>query len=217
MEDSRESSGQHNGSAVPRPSASEEEVARLVRLARQGSQEAFAKLVEIFRAPIVNLAYQIVGSRADAEDVAQDALINAFRSLDSYREESKFFSWLYRIVTNAAIDLVRRRRALPTVSREDLDAWVADEEAPETTALRITVWLALERLPPLQRAVLVLRDWHGLSYAQIAETLGITPGMVGARIRAARQHLQRALGQEEHAGGSGARGPRARRPTRRGE
>jgi RNA polymerase sigma-70 factor (ECF subfamily) len=193
MEDSRESLAERDGSARQGSPLPPEEVARLVRLAKEGSREAFGRILEAFRLAIVSLAYQVTGSREDAEDVAQETFLRAFRHIAEYREESKFFSWLYRIAVNAALDRVRRGRVVPTALREDLSLWVDDEEDEAARDRRVMIWMALDRLPPDQRAALVLRELHGLSYVEIGRILGITPGAVGWRIRAARQYLQRAL------------------------
>jgi RNA polymerase sigma-70 factor (ECF subfamily) len=216
MGEGREPLGEQDASAVLRSPLDSEQVADLVRLARQGSSSAFGKLIEAFRAPIVNLAYQIVGSRADAEDVAQETFVKAFRSIADYREESKFFSWLYRIATNAALDLVRRRRVLPTAYRDDIPSWAADTQDAADEERRLMVWVALGRLPPSQRAAVVLRDMHGFSYPEIAAILGISVSTVGARLRAARRHLERVLGSSpgEDSPGPGGTGPDVRSEDR---
>ncbi len=150
-------------------------------------------LVDEFRVAVVSLAFQILGSQADAEDVAQETFLRVFQKLAEFREESRFFSWLYRITTNAALDRLRRRRALPTSYREDLPAWAPEEESESDRETRLMVWIAMERLPPEQRIALVLRELHGLSYEEIGEITGTPVGTIGSRIRAARQFLRHAL------------------------
>jgi len=193
MEDSRESVDLVDQPTRRFVSPPPEEVAQLVHQAKDGRTDAFGKLVEIYRQPIINLAYQIVGSRSDAEDVAQEAFIRAFQRLAEYREESRFFSWLYRIATNAALDRLRRRKVLPTSLHEDLPGWAEDGESESTRDTRLAVSIAMDKLPPEQRVALVLRELHGLSYVDIAEITGVAVGTVGSRIRSARQFLYRAL------------------------
>jgi RNA polymerase sigma-70 factor, ECF subfamily len=161
----------------------------LVRAAQAGSVDAFAELVRRHEAAVFRTALRMLGSRADAEDVAQESFVQAWRSLARFRGESAFSTWIYRIATNRSLNAIAARR--PTV---DIDA--VELAAPQTPAerteqrdrLRATVAAILE-LEPEARALIVLRELEGLSYAEIATILGIDEKKVKGRLHRARAAL----------------------------
>jgi len=167
--------------------------AELIRCAAAGNVGAFSQLVRKYRAQVVRTAYGIVGSTADADDVAQEAFIRAWASLPDFRQQSGFMTWLYRITVNAAIDAVRRRRVEAPLD----DAMPGGREAPEETALRRDrqrrVRAAIQALPPAARVALVLREYEQLSYREIAAVLNIPIGTVMSRLNYARQLLKERL------------------------
>ncbi len=171
----------------------------LVRRARRGDTDAFARLVERHERRLYNLAARVLGSQSEAEDAVQEALIRAWRSLPRFREGSRFSTWLYRITVNCALDLRARRRAEPS----DLVAERADpRDAFETSELSGDLQNALSRVEEPYRVAVVLYDVLGCSYAEIADILGTAEGTVKSRIFRGRRDLGRALGTSTAKGGS---------------
>lgn len=171
---------------------------QLVALAQQGDPEAFAQLVRRHQKMVYNLALGKTGSHHDAEEVTQTAFLKAWQGIRSFQGKAAFSSWLYRLTANAAIDLLRRRRA-PTLSLDDPDLPpLADRDpGPEEVSLaaerRRLLWQAIDRLPEAQRAPLVLREMEGLSYREIAQALDLEEGTVKSRLARARLLLRRLL------------------------
>jgi RNA polymerase sigma-70 factor (ECF subfamily) len=189
-------------SAVP-PASPESEV-ELVTRARTGDPAAQTELAERHRQALFFLALQLMGNREDAMDVAQEALLRFFKTLHRFDSRRPVRPWLFQIVRNRVVDLYRRQR----VRRHDsLDATDAEGHAfielidttsdPERDAarseLRVRLLQALGELSPIQREILVLRDYQDLSYAEIAEALGIPIGTVMSRLHGARKRLRQKL------------------------
>lgn len=148
---------------------------------------------------VYRLAYRLTGNRHDAEDLTQEVFVRVFRSLNSYTPGT-FEGWLHRITTNLFLDQVRRRQrirfdALPDDASDRLagQADLGPERAWEHNNLDHDVQRALDTLPPEFRAAVVLCDIEGLSYEEIAATLGIKLGTVRSRIHRGRAQLRRAL------------------------
>lgn len=160
---------------------------------RRGDRRAFEELVHLTHRRVYSLAYRLVGDRHDAEDVAQDAYLRIFRGLDGFREEARFETWMYRIVTNSAMSVLRRRGRFGVIVRdEDLDVAVPDRPA-EQAADRDSLVRAMEVLPSGQRTVLWLKDVYGLSCREIGDELGIEEGAVKVRLHRARKRLRERL------------------------
>ena len=140
------------------------------------------------------MVYRMCGDVQLAEDAAQEAFIRAWQKLPGYQPRSPFRNWLYRIATNVALDTLRRERE--TVDLDDVplqNPHAGPEVSVERAEQAELVRAAVLALPPASRAVLVLREYEGLSYRQIAETLGIPLGTVMSRLNYARTHLAAAL------------------------
>jgi len=172
----------------------------LVVQARSGVAEAREELARRYREPAYLLGLQLTGNREDALDVAQDALLRFFATLDRFQEERPVRPYLLRIVRNRVMDLWRRRRIRRTESLDagELPRQIADERpGPEAMSrraeLRRRVWGAVSELVPAKREILVLRDYHDLAYAEIAKVLGIPIGTVMSRLHAARKALRELL------------------------
>ena len=174
---------------------------QLVEKARKGDQAAFRVLVEKYQGKAFSVALGIVRDHDDALDICQDAFLRAYRGLDAFDGQSQFFTWLYRIVHNLAIDLLRRRR-FQTVSLDDADKAVpiadsSPDSDPERNLSRQNLCDRLNEglaaLSPVQRAVLTLREVQGLSYKEIAEAVGCSIGTVMSRLFHARKSLLKAL------------------------
>lgn len=173
----------------------------LVAQAKKGSQEAFAQLMEQSQQRMYQLAYRMTGQHQDAQDVCQEAFFKAWKALPNFKEESSFSTWLYRLTSNSAIDLLRKRKRQQESSLveqfqgEEEELEIPDlREAPEDVLLqgevRDKIHQGLEKLPPHHRQVLVMREVQGLSYQEIATTLALDLGTVKSRIARGRGALR---------------------------
>ena len=166
----------------------------LVFRSRNGDREAFGALVCCHRPGVINVVYRMCGDAHLAEDAAQISFIRAWQHLSGFQPESSFRNWLYRIAVNAALDLIRREK--PSASLEKFEA--ADQGDCLDTRVekqkRIEqVRRAVLSLPEASRATLILREYEGLSYHEIAATLEISPGTVMSRLNYARKRLAELL------------------------
>ena len=159
------------------------------RRVRRLDAEAFIELVERHDLSHRRLAFRLLGDSGRMDDVLQDAYVRAFRALPSFRGDSSLETWLYRIVYNACIDDLRRRREHETLEEWD-ERLVAVPTEPEE---RLDLAAALASLPPELRAVVLLIDVEGLSYAEAADVLGAPAGTIASRLNRARSHLQALL------------------------
>nr|WP_290667666.1 sigma-70 family RNA polymerase sigma factor [Ardenticatena sp.] len=184
----------------------------LVEAAQAGDLEAFNQLVGRYQRLAYNVAYRIMGDADAAADATQEAFLAAFRKLDTYKPGTSFKAWLLRIVTNKCYDALRAQKRRPMAS---LDALLLDpdkpnrpfeqvaperpDEAVEQAELHALLQALLLKLPPDQRAVLVLADVQGYKYHEIAEILDIEVGTVKSRLFRARRKMRDMLCQhEEH-------------------
>lgn len=160
----------------------------LVRQALAGQTEAFGVLVTRYQKVMYTVALRMLGNPEDARDATQDAFVKAFQRLASFDNNHRFFSWMYRILVNECLNANRDRR--PEVA---LDADAAGTGTPFDAALdaerRDQVQLALLRLTPEYRTVVVLRHFAGQSYGEIAQALEIPEKTVKSRLYSARQRL----------------------------
>lgn len=166
----------------------------LVARARKGDLEAFGDLVNRHQAALVRYLMHVVSHPADAEDVAQDALLRAYKALKDFRGQSTFKTWLYQIATNAArthLDKRRRRREdqAADAEREDLEV-ASSEQVERRIVAHDQLRRALAELPDDWREAVVLRDIEGLEYREIADALQIPIGTVESRIFRGRQRLK---------------------------
>lgn len=158
--------------------------------------EEFDTAVQQYRLRAYYLALQLVGDREDAMDVTQDAFIRLHQNWHRRDPTKSFTSWFYAIVRNRAIDLLRQRKSRREVASDELpriDGNPGPGILAEQSELKARVWQAIDQLPLRQREALILRDLHGLSYGEIAETLGVAPGTVASRIHDARATLREKL------------------------
>ena len=176
----------------------------LVEAAAEGSREAFDELVRRHQTPIINLARVMTGGSADAEDLAQDVFVRAWRGLSAFRGDSTFRTWLYRVAINViqshqgrASRLRRLFTATPvTDEAEDPIESAADPDDLEQQVLdRDAIDRALAALPEDLRLAVTLRDVQGLDYRAIADVTGTPIGTVESRIFRARQRLKKELGR----------------------
>ena len=151
----------------------------LVTLARGGDAESFNQLILRWERPIYSLAYRVIGREEDARDVCQETFLRAFRALPGFKGQAKFSSWLYRIALNLCRDWIRRKRRTPVVQMpEGVDpAEMAAERGPvesiETLVARrelsAVVESAMALLPEEQRTAIILKEYHGMTFQEIAD------------------------------------------------
>jgi len=183
----------------------------LVEALRRGESTAPERFVTAYGDRAYRLAIRITGTAQDAEEVVQDAVWTVIRRIDTFRGESAFGSWFYRIVANAAYQKLRGRRGrrseisldevLPLFHENGEHATpIADwspslDDASRQTELRLALTAAIEELPPSYRSVLILHDVEGLSNIEAAETLGLSVPNVKSRVHRARLFLRKRLAE----------------------
>lgn len=177
----------------------------LVRESRRGDREAFRELVERYQRKVMSVALGMVQNRDDALELTQETFVKAYENLAKFKGESSFYTWLYRIVVNLAIDARRRNRRHPTVGLEDhpggenLNETLGDNRPSdpyqETRAHEIGERLAeaINELTPDHKAVILLREVEGLSYEEISRVMQCSKGTVMSRLHYARRKLQNRL------------------------
>jgi RNA polymerase sigma-70 factor (ECF subfamily) len=189
-------------------SISRSEEGDLIRKAAHGDKEAYRQIVERYQRRLFLSAFEVLRNREDAEDVVQEALARSFFSLKSFRGGSSLATWLQRIVFNLAIDLkrrVRRRGGEPVVFEEGVTI-VSDSAVEGSVRDNPEAWLrqkehrermmrVLDDLSDEHRQTIILREFEGLSYDEIARATGVSSGTVMSRLFYARKKLQSALAE----------------------
>ena len=178
----------------------------LVERCQRGDLDSYEALVNRYRHRVYGLAYSMLRNEQDATDLSQETFVKAWQAIRGFKRNASFYTWLYRITTNLCIDFVRKRDRRPTVPFEeavDPDA-DADVEVPPSNQplptdeaqrkeLREQIDAALQQLSPEHRAVIQLREYEGLEYAEIAKVVGCSIGTVMSRLHYARKNLQKLL------------------------
>lgn len=181
----------------------------LIAKAQQGDTAAFRQLVERHQRRAFAIALALVRDENDARELVQDAFLRVYKGINSFQGGSSFFTWLYRIITNLSIDLIRKpgrqladidearfetdesqEAEFPLISRVD-GADPVDVVRRREIASRLQA--ALDALPPYHRGVIVMREIEGLSYEEMAQAMGVSKGTIMSRLFHARQKLQKAL------------------------
>jgi RNA polymerase sigma-70 factor (ECF subfamily) len=187
------------------PTTADDTDQELVRRVQAGDQTAFNLLVLKYQHRVLKLVGRFVNDAAEAEDVAQEAFLKAYRALASFRGDSAFYTWLYRIAINTAKNaLVSQRRRpvdfdldLQDPDQYDRQAKLKEADTPEgvllTDEIRAVVEEAMEQLPEDLRTAIVLRELEGLSYEEIAEAMDCPVGTVRSRIFRAREAIDKKL------------------------
>jgi RNA polymerase sigma-70 factor (ECF subfamily) len=187
-------------------------VKELITRAQQDDLDAFEELVLDYQDKVYSHCYYLAGNADDAEDLAQDVFVQAFKGIRSFRSESEFGTWLHRIAVNLWINFCRRNRKVVTLSMDEplttregqlAREWADDGESPwekvERREFNTMVGFALNNLPPEYRTALVLRDIEGYNYDEIAALLNCSLGTVKSRInrgrKALKQELEKRLGK----------------------
>lgn len=173
--------------------------ATVVARAQDGDVAAFEQLLDIYEAPLLRLAVRMLRDRSEVEDVVQDTFLAVWRRVDTLEDTQRFKTWIYRLASNACIDVVRRRERQRTKSTDPADFVDVASRAPsrEETAERGAAVRHLENvlteLPAEQRLAWLLYEVHGQSYAEIAQVMDSTEGSVRGRIHRARTAIVRGM------------------------
>lgn len=186
------------------------EEATLITRCQQGDAGAFDRLIAAHSGRVYNLAYRMLGSAPDAEDAAQEAFVRAFSSIKRFRGNASFATWLHRITVNVCLDELKRRRGRPQPltsfinqnddpAQEKEDYLLGNSSAADPQVVfeqrlkQKEVQTALNALPELHRAVVVLCDMEGCSYEEAAAALNTNTGTIKSRLHRARQSLRQIL------------------------
>ena len=204
-----------------------EEDRALIAKAQAGDTTAFRSLVERHQRRAFAIAHSLVRDEHDAHEVVQDAFLRVFKGLGTFQGGSSFFTWLYRIITNLSIDLLRKPGRGPAAGLSELDEGRVDGDQDDSDfpllsridgsdpadvvrrrEIGLRIQAALDALPPYHRGVIVMREVEGLSYEEMAQVMGVSKGTIMSRLFHARQKLQRALCDcyEEQVGTKGGDG-----------
>lgn len=171
---------------------------RLVERTLAGDQSAFEELVERYQTRLFALSRQYTRNVVDVEDIVQDTFLKAFRKLHTFDHRSSFYTWIYRIATNTILDVLKRRGRSPVQNVEDPenlgDTAPRDVVSPsaglEASEVSEITGRVLDHLPDIFKSVLVMREYHGLAYQEIADTLGVSIGTVESRLFRARARFK---------------------------
>ncbi len=182
----------------------------LVQRARDGDTDSFSQLVLIYQERAVHIAHSFLGNFEDARDAAQEAFVKCYQNLSSFKEESRFYTWFYRILVNTCKDFLRKKKVRKNIFFWiDRDAAAEHETDPVTNVveqrknarqglmdeeLGVQIQKALERLPFQQRSAFSLRYLEGLSLEEIAESMHLSVGTVKATLWQAGQKMRNFLG-----------------------
>ena len=201
--------------ATPMAWTDEELVAR----SRSGDLESFNQLITRWERPIYALAYRVIGQEEDARDVVQETFLRAFRGIGAFKGQAKFSSWLYRIALNLCRDWIRRKRRSPiSLVPEDMELEdMAGDSGPSESVedlvarreLSSVVETAMAKLPEEQRTAIILKEYHGMTFQEIADLQGVPLSTVKTRLYQGLSVLRRDLGTAQVAVPRSASGGRA--------
>jgi|LSQX01.3.fsa_nt_gb RNA polymerase sigma-70 factor (ECF subfamily) len=176
---------------------------QLIQKSKDGDIKAFEILIDKHQKKVYNMAYQYLGNFEDALDASQEAFLKIFKSLKSFKEESSFSTWIYRICVNVYIDELRKRKKNDSnmissiINTEDgelelpiVDTAPLPDELLEQKEIKREIWDAINNLSSDYKTIIILRDINGLQYNEISEVLGCSLGTVKSRISRARNALK---------------------------
>ena len=187
---------------------------RWIAAARNGDQESFEKLVRLYEKRVFSLTSRMCRNSADAEEAAQEAFLAAWQALPAFRGDASFATWLYRLVSNACVDILWREGRHQAMAGPSLDDEESSPEPPdkspsphalaERAELRRQIEAGLAALPPEYRQVLILREIHQCTYDEIAQICSIDLGTVKSRINRGRKRLRKILLESGNFSAAGA-------------
>lgn len=180
---------------------------RLIAECREGNTAAFGELVSRYQDRLFNSVLRLCDNAEDARDVVQEAFLHAYQSLQTFKGDALFFTWLYRIAVNTAISMKRKKRVVLRIQPTGEDGNAIDPLDPSETnrpghAIEMAeeerrVHDALAKLSPEHRSVLVMKDMEGMKYEEMAEILGVPVGTIRSRLHRARLEMRDILLQQE--------------------
>lgn len=177
---------------------------KLIEAFRKGDEKAFEEIVRRYQRQVANIIYLTLGNREEVDDLSQEVFVRVFRSLDRFEFDSSLYSWIYRIAVNLCIDEIRKKKIRKLIPLDFLtERKLETEKHSKETATgsdellqkekKEIIRSALDKLSPIHRAVILLREYQDLSYGEIAKTLHISPQAVKSRIFRAREELRELL------------------------
>lgn len=167
----------------------------LIKRFNNGDETAFRTLVSRHKEKVRNLIYLTLGNTDAIDDISQDVFVSVYRKLKTFRFESQFTTWLYRITVNKCRDHLRKIkiRSIFSPFTNEEDTLIAPEQLPDDFDIKIIVRQAIAKLPEKLKVPLILKDFDGLSYQEISETMGMEIGTIKSRIFRAREGLKKIL------------------------
>ena len=181
-----------NSLALPQPDPD------LLRRAQRGDEQAFTAIVRAYETPVHNYVLRLTGDRTLAEDLTQEVFVRVFNGLPKFSLRCKFTTWLFQVTKNRVLDELRARERRPQgmVAFDDVPPLETYDQPVERTETIDAIWRAVGELPVDLKTALLLRDVTGLSYAEMADALGLSLATVKWRIYKAREDVQLALARE---------------------
>jgi RNA polymerase sigma-70 factor (ECF subfamily) len=174
--------------------------AQLISRCQQGDQEALKEIFNQYHQKLYRIAYGVVRHREEALDIVQEVFIKLFRSIQQFKGKSRFYTYLYRMTMNTAIDHTRKMKKVPSLSMDEEEGFQLSDDADrrpdrilDHKELETRVKWAMDQLSPDQKAVLIFREVEGLSYQEIAEATGCSIGTVMSRLHYGRKKVQELL------------------------
>ncbi len=167
--------------------------AALIRLCRRGDDEAWRKLVDRYQDTVYQISYRLLGHREDAFEASQETFVAAFRSIKNFRGDSSFKTWLTKIAARESLKIISKRRLWDELDHDTLGVPDTAAQSIAHCDLAEALAKALLNLSPGLRATVVLREFEGLTYEEISDTLRVSIGTVESRLYRARAYLRRAL------------------------
>jgi RNA polymerase sigma-70 factor (ECF subfamily) len=174
--------------------------AQLISRCQQGDQEALKEIFNQYHQKVYRIAYGVVRQREEALDIVQEVFIKLFRSIHQFKGKSRFYTYLYRMTMNTAIDHTRKMKKVSTLSMDEEEGFQLSDDAERRPdrilahkELEVKVKWAMDQLSPDQKAVLIFREVEGLSYQEIAEATGSSIGTVMSRLHYGRKKVQELL------------------------
>jgi len=174
--------------------------AQLISRCQQGDQEALREIFNQYHQKLYRIAYGVVRHREEALDIVQEVFIKLFRSIHQFKGKSRFYTYLYRMTMNTAIDHTRKMKKVPPLSMDEEEGFQLSDDADKRPdrildhkELEAKVKWSMDQLSPDQKAVLIFREVEGLSYQEIAEATGCSIGTVMSRLHYGRKKVQELL------------------------
>lgn len=184
---------------------------KLIERATIGDPAAFNRLMEMHEKRMYAVALRMFGNREDAQDSLQEAMLRVYRSIGGFKGQSSFGTWVYRITMNTCLDEIRRKKNKQSASLDNMldQGWAPTDEgaSPEKRVMqqemRKSIAQSIQELPEDMRSAIIMRDVHGYSYEEIADTLNVNVGTIKSRISRGREKLREKLSNFSELFGAG--------------